>query len=370
MSNTSLMDQLDAGIEALLAGADSEPAAADPVVAELLAIAAELRTLPVPEFKARFKADLLDQAMIGHTVSAGLDEATAESRRLLEGAPRDPAVTWDILPTLFDSGHGMYPVHRSSFMASIVGHAVMVALLVTSGIWAAPRFHEKPRVSSVLVTDIGSYVLPPAPARTGGGGGGGDSDKLQASKGNPPRFDREQLTPPSIVVRNEQPKLPAEPTVVGPPALSFPQTGPTGDPFSRVLGPPSNGIGTTSGIGNGNRGGVGPGTGPGVGDGWGGGIGKGPYRVGSGVTAPHTIYDPEPEYSEEARKVKYQGVVVLQIIVGADGFPRDIRVARSLGLGLDEKAVEAVRQWRFEPGRMDGTPVAVVVNVEVNFRLY
>jgi TonB family protein len=88
------------------------------------------------------------------------------------------------------------------------------------------------------------------------------------------------------------------------------------------------------------------------------------------VTAPRAIYDPEPEYSEEARRVHFQGVVVLSIVVDQAGHARDIRVARSVGLGLDEKAIEAVKKWKFEPGVKDGHPVAVGVNVEVNFRLF
>jgi TonB family protein len=92
--------------------------------------------------------------------------------------------------------------------------------------------------------------------------------------------------------------------------------------------------------------------------------------AGGGVSAPRPIYDPEPDYSEEARKAKYQGSVVLQIVVGADGLPKDLRIARSLGMGLDEKALAAVRQWRFEPGSVNKHAVPVVVNVEVNFRLY
>jgi TonB family protein len=88
------------------------------------------------------------------------------------------------------------------------------------------------------------------------------------------------------------------------------------------------------------------------------------------VSAPHLIYDPEPEYSEEARKQKYQGVVILQVVVGDDGRPHDVRIMRSVGLGLDEKALEAVRTWRFAPGMLNGRPVAVLVNIQVNFRLY
>lgn len=82
------------------------------------------------------------------------------------------------------------------------------------------------------------------------------------------------------------------------------------------------------------------------------------------------IYDPDPEYSEEARQAKYQGTVVLWVVIGADGRAHQVRVQRSLGMGLDEKAIEAVRQWRFQPSMKDGQAVAVQVNVEVNFRLY
>jgi len=173
-----------------------------------------------------------------------------------------------------------------------------------------------------------------------------------------------------VVIRNDNPKLAVEPTVVVPPQISLPHTGVLGDPLSAVLGPPSNGPGFGGGIGSGSGGGVGSGTGPGVGPGRGGGIGGGIYHVGGGVSAPRPIYSPDPDYSEEARKAKYQGTCVLWVIVGADGHPRDIRVYRSLGMGLDEKAIEAIRTWKFEPARKDGIPVAVQVNIEVSFRLY
>jgi periplasmic protein TonB len=211
--------------------------------------------------------------------------------------------------------------------------------------------------------------LPPAKDQSGGGGGGGDRDKLAAPKGALPKQSREQITPPAVVIRNNDPKLPVEPTVVAPP-ISMANMPNLGDPLSKVLGPPSNGTGSGSGIGSGSGGGVGSGRGPGVGPGWGGGIGGGAYRVGGGVSAPRILYAPDPDYSEEARKAKYQGTVVLWVIVGPDGRPRDVRVSRSLGLGLDEKAMEAVRTWKFEPARKDGQPVAVQINVEVNFRLY
>jgi TonB family protein len=96
----------------------------------------------------------------------------------------------------------------------------------------------------------------------------------------------------------------------------------------------------------------------------------GAYRVGGGVTAPKLLYGPDPEYSEKARKAKYQGTVVLWLVVDADGLPQQIRVQRPLGMGLDEEAIAAVKRWRFQPSQKDGKPVPVMINVEVNFRLY
>jgi TonB family protein len=207
----------------------------------------------------------------------------------------------------------------------------------------------------------------------GGGGGGGDHDKLQAPKGKLPKFAMEQIAPPAMVVRNDNPKLPVEPTVVVPPQVKVANAAlPNfGDPKAVIpAGPMSNGTGSGGGIGSGSGGGVGSGTGPGVGPGRGGGIGGGVFRVGGGVSAPRALDTPDPEYSEEARKAKYQGTVVLWLIVDENGKPRDIKIARSLGMGLDQKAIEAVRRWKFEPAMKDGRPVAVQINVEVNFRLY
>ena len=99
------------------------------------------------------------------------------------------------------------------------------------------------------------------------------------------------------------------------------------------------------------------------------GVVTGVFRVGGAVSAPRVSYSPDPEYSDEARRAQYQGTCVLSLIVGPDGLPQDIRVARSLGMGLDEKAIEAVKQWRFQPALKDGKPVAVAINIEVQFRL-
>ena len=207
----------------------------------------------------------------------------------------------------------------------------------------------------------------------GGGGGGGDRDKLQAPKGRLPKQSMEQFAPPAMVIRNNNPKIAVEPSVVMPPQVHLANNNMPnlGDPFARVPdGPPSNGTGSGAGIGSGSGGGVGSGEGGGIGPGKGGGFGGGIFRVGGSVSAPKGVFTPDPEYSEEARKAKYQGTVVLWLVVDPSGKPRDIKVARSLGMGLDQKAIEAVRQWKFDPAKKDGQPVAVQINVEVNFRLY
>jgi len=272
---------------------------------------------------------------------------------------------------------GEYNYRRNGAWGSIAVHSVALGLIIAASVMGAKKVQqEKPRDQVTLVApDISEYVpLSHKPNdQIGGGGGGGDRDKLQAPKGKLPKFSMQQITPPAMVLRNDNPKLPVEPTVVIPPqvkmaAMAMPNLG---DPKAAVpVGPMSNGTGSGGGIGSGSGGGIGSGTGPGVGPGRGGGIGGGVFRVGGGVSAPRPLQTPDPEYSEEARKAKYQGTCVLWLIVGADGRPRDIKVARSLGMGLDQKAIEAVRRWSFEPAMKDGQPVAVQINVEVNFRLY
>jgi len=277
---------------------------------------------------------------------------------------------WTIVPTLFGEGYGLYQARKSTFFFSFLGHGLALFLLCISSHYLVTHRHEIRQQVMNIVTDVSPYILPPSRTQSGGGGGGGDRDKLPASKGALPKFARDQLAPPAVVVRNENPKLPVEPTVVVPPDIHLPQIGALGDPLSSVLGPPSNGTGSGGGIGSGSGGGVGSGRGPGVGPGWGGGIGGGVYRVGGGVSAPRVIYSPDPEFSEEARKAKYQGTVILWLVVGPDGRPHDIHVQRSLGMGLDEKAVEAIGRWKFEPALKDGIAVAVQISVEVTFRLY
>ncbi len=368
MSSLSLADQLDRSIEVLMAKRkpNGKLPHDDRSMSELLGIATELRLFPRPEFKAHLKADLLGQALAMSSVSTRVNVRVPARTLEIPKRGREQAAQSDVLPTLFGVGYGNYPVRRSNFVMSLLAHAAVVALAVGLSVWAAGHPKE---VTHRIVTDISPYTPPPGIYQSGGGGGGGARDVLSASKGKLPLAAREQITPPTVVVRNLEPKLSIAPTVVAPPSLTLPQPQ-LGDPLAAVLSPPSSGTGAGSGIGSGTGTGVGGGQGPGVGTGWGGGMGGGAYRIGGGVSAPRAIYAPDPEYSEEARKAKYQGTVTLWVVVGPDGLTKDLRVMRSLGLGLDEKAMEAVRNWRFEPAMKDRRPVAVQLNIEVSFRLY
>jgi TonB family protein len=258
--------------------------------------------------------------------------------------------------------------------AGVAGYYALIAVAILVGVLVARRVVTAAPKEKVTVTLVAPDELPalkPAKTQVGGGGGGGDRDVLQASKGRLPKFSMEQITPPVVVVRNEHPKLAVEPTIVIPPQVqlasnSMPNLG---DPMAHAV-LPSNGTGSGGGIGSGSGGGVGSGKGPGFGPGEGGGTGGGIFRVGAGVSPPRVIYQPEPEFSEEARKAKYQGICTLALVVGVDGRPSQIRVQSSLGMGLDEKAIEAVRNWKFEPAMKDGHPVPVQIAVEVDFHLY
>jgi len=270
---------------------------------------------------------------------------------------------------------GFYDYKKNGALGSTVVHVIAVVVIIGGTILGRQVVQQikKPQSTVTLIAPDDVPPLPPSKTQAGGGGGGGDRDILQASKGKLPKFSMQQIVPPMVVVRNDNPKLTAEPTVVVPPQIKLAMNNMPnlGDPMAKIPnGPPSNGTGSGGGIGSGSGGGVGSGSGPGVGPGTGGGIGGGVFHVGGGVSAPRATYSPDPEYSEEARKAKYQGTCVLWLIVGPDGKPRDIRVTHTLGLGLDEKAIEAVKTWKFDPAMKDGKPVAVEISVQVDFRLY
>jgi periplasmic protein TonB len=272
---------------------------------------------------------------------------------------------------------GQYNNYRANgVVVSALVHIALIGLLVSGALFShqivqavAPR-----EIVTLIAPSPDTYIMPTAKKLVSGGGGGGDHDKLPAPKGRLPKVALQQITPPAIVMRNEKPRLAVEPTVVVPPQVHLAENKMLNLGTSAAVvmpsAPPSNGTGSGGGIGAGSGGGVGVGHGPGVGAGSGGGIGGGVYKVGGGISAPEAISSPDPDYTEEARKAKKQGTCVLWLIVDSAGQPRDIKVVRGLGLGLDAKALEAVRQWRFHPALKDGKPVDVQISVEVEFHLY
>jgi periplasmic protein TonB len=265
-----------------------------------------------------------------------------------------------------------YRQQAASWVNSLLVHGLVLAAMIVPFIIFQPPKKPVSHVSVHLIPLSEPPSLVGPDKKTGGGGGGGDRSRLPASKGALPKFSKTPLAPPQAKIEIPNPKIPVQPELLGPPQLKLPAMAKAsvfGDPTG-VVGPPSNGPGKGGGIGTGTGQGVGSGTGGGAGPGEGGGYGGGPYSVGGDVTAPVPIYDPEPPYSEEARKAKYQGVAVVGIIVAPDGTVSSTRVVRPLGMGLDEKATETVRTWKFRPGEKNGTPVPVFMLVEVTFRLF
>jgi periplasmic protein TonB len=281
--------------------------------------------------------------------------------------PNSSTLHTPAFPTLLGDGYGLYRRNPRNFMLGFLAQSISVAALAAIAAYFGQNPRLGPRLGTVI-ENIGPISYPLSSDKSGGHGGGGDHEKFAASRGALPKMTLDDpLTPPEAVPRNLDPKLPEPPSVMALSAVRLPQLGQLGDPLTGVQGPPSNGPGRNGGIGDGCCGGVGSKNGPGF----------GPYDQGNvfwpgkgGVTAPRPIFDPDPEYSDAARKAKYQGSVLLWLIIGPNGRPRNIRVQRSLGMGLDEKALDAVSRWRFQPATLNGQPVAVQINVEVSFRLY
>jgi TonB family protein len=256
---------------------------------------------------------------------------------------------------------------KSSAISTVM-HILIVLLILLLGLLVRKTVQVKPEVAANQRPYV-PITMPSAQAM-GGGGGGGAHDVVQASKGHLPKFEKLQITPPSVI-KVDHPIIPEPPSVQAPPMnmpnQNLPNIGLANSPQVKLA---SNGTGGNAGMGSGSGTGLGAGNGAGVGSGSGQGAGGGIYNVGGGVSAPVAIYQPEPEFSDQARRAKYQGVVALQIVVTPQGRTADIQVVRHLGMGLDQKAIEAVRKYRFRPAMYHGHPVAVRVIVEVDFHLF
>jgi TonB family protein len=247
-------------------------------------------------------------------------------------------------------GEGTNPKRVAS---SVVIHGLIFALLITVG--------TNEQVQKAVKQVVPLIAPPPTPTKTvevKKASGGGQRAAVPARKAALPKPAPRVFTPPVLTVEN--PKLTMDPTLVAPPDAWAAPTGAIGNPLGAIGG--GGGFGSGGGLGDGRGTGIGNGRGSGAG-------GTGAFNVGNGVTAPELISKVEPEYSEEARKAKYSGSVLLAIVVNTDGKAEDIKVVKSLGMGLDEKAIEAVQKWRFRPGKNKGVPVKVKAQIEVNFRL-
>ena len=265
-----------------------------------------------------------------------------------------------------------YERSKTSSVVSFILHGAIIGVVIYLG------FQMKvviPAVKKVTGVDITLYapppppkILPVAPAQ-GGGGGGGAHQVVEPTKGKPPEVRK---LPPVLapqVIRLDHPKLAAEPSVQVkmPDSTRLPNLG---MPQSPQVALASQGRGAGSGFGSGLGGGLGAGHGIGNGPGSGGGYGGGVMSVGGGVSAPVVIRSVEPEFTAEARSANFQGSVTIQLIVDSQGNPQNVHVVRHLGMGLDEKAIEAVRQYKFKPAMYEGHPVAVQLVVEVTFHLH
>ncbi len=260
----------------------------------------------------------------------------------------------------------------ASSMLSFVLHAGIFAALVWFVLQA--RNHivapQKVEVTQVVVPPYIPPVTAPAPQAMSGGGGGGFHQPVIANKGHLPPVEKTPINPPELQV--DHPKLAVAPAMVMPQQIkiadnSMPNLG---MPQSSQVVMKSQGGGSGSGFGVGGGGGIGAGDGGGLGSGSVGGYGGGVMAVGGGVTAPVVIHKVEPEFTDQARRVKFQGVASVGLIVDAQGNPEGVHVVHPLGMGLDQKAVEAVRQYKFKPAMFKGHPVPVQMVIEVDFHMF
>ena len=281
---------------------------------------------------------------------------------------------------LFAQGH---QAHRSATVPLIVStslHGLAVATMLFVASLGLAVADERTEVLKDPEPVRMVFLVQPGP----GGGGGGGGLKMKTPPPKAARKGIEKISSP-LPARKLPPPMRPQPKPPEPPKpLEAKQLPPVMAPIPTKQAepqdregllakapetPPSQGRGTGGGVGSGQGTGLGQGDGTGVGEGSGGGYGGGPFRPGSGVEPPRLLREVRADYTDEARRANIEGEVELEIVVRRDGTVGDVRILRGLRGGLSERAVNAVRQWRFAPGRMKGVPVDVVVEVGVEFRL-
>ncbi len=267
------------------------------------------------------------------------------------------------VPFLSMAGGIKAPRSQASIWTAIVAHAVVIALLA----WLiAHHVSVAAPVPAQVATIVAPVEVPPPPPimprAEKMGGGGGQHDLAPVTKGHLPKFAQEQIVPPKAPP-TIAPKLAVEPTVIVQKDLKL------ADNKMPDLGMPNSTLVGNS-MGNGHGTGIGSGNGAGIGPGSGGNTGGGVYHIGGSVMPPALISQVDPEFSEEARKAKFSGNVEVYLWVDENGNPSHVKVVRGVGMGLDEKAVEAVRQYKFRPAKQNGKPVKVDLYVDVNFQIF
>lgn len=297
----------------------------------------------------------------------------------------EPPQSPDVTPAerrLFATAPGRRRVTGIPLAASSALHVAAFGLIVVLSTLGAFRPVLSRETTTATVTPV-RLVFTAEPGPGGGGGGGGLRQPLPPPKARlngtahvsspvPVRHPPPPAAPPKIPIEVPKPPLRAETL----PPIIAPVVSVAGDMRDRIgvlsetpVESESRGPGAGGGVGTGTGVGVGEGSGSGIGPGSGGGYGGGPYRPGSGVEPPRILREVKPSYTEQARRAGVEGEVVLEIVVQSDGSVGHVRVLQRLGSGLDERAIDAVRQWRFDPARRQGTPVDVVVEVSVEFKL-
>ena len=261
---------------------------------------------------------------------------------------------------------------KTSNLVSLVIHVVAITLILTLAMSVRSNMVIQP--TNVTHVDF-TLTAPPPPIAMpvakvqGGGGGGGAHQVAPPTKGNPPVVvSKQQVLAPQIL-RIDHPKLGVEPTAMVKMESNNQLTN-LGMSDSPQIVLASQGKGSGSGFGSGLGGGLGAGRGIGAGPGSGGGYGGGLMSVGGGVSAPQVVHSVEPEFTDDARRANYQGNVSVQLIVDSEGNPQNVRLVNHLGMGLDQKAIEAVKQYRFRPAMYQGHPVAVQIVIDVDFHLH
>jgi TonB family protein len=291
----------------------------------------------------------------------------------------------NVAPPLFSAAAGSSVVRHpiAGFAVSGSVHAAFAALLLLAGLTLAPAATAL-RADSEQSVEPMRLVFLPLPGPGGGGGGGGRQRKLPAPKAMregarkidsplPVRREPKPIVPaPAAPEPKPEPPLKSEPLpVVVAPVVTAPANSRDriGVMEESTAAAESHGPGAGRGAGTGAGTGVGAGDGSGIGSGTGGGSGGGPFRPGSGIQPPRLLREVKADYTEDARQRNIAGDVVLEIVVRRDGSVGDVRILRGLGGGLNDRAVQAVRQWKFAPAQRLGTPVDVLVEVAVEFKL-